>query len=485
MVSSGGSEPILGTFTTGAQVQEYIRQNRVEIVDLRFIDLLGTVQHFSIPSAELNDSMFDWGTGFDGSSIRGFQTIDESDMLVVPDPRAAFMDPTLKHKTMAIMCDIRDPMNGEWYSRDPRFIARKAEDYLRSTGIADTSYWGPEIEFFIFDSARFDYTANAGYHFIDSEEGIWNSGQDGVNLAYRPRHKEGYFPLPPVDSQQDLRTDIILSMMSAGLRIDKHHHEVATAGQAEIGLHYDSLVAQADSVQIYKYLVRQVTKAAGKVATFMPKPLFNDNGTGMHTHQSLWKDGNTLFYDPNGYAEASEMMMYYIGGLLRHAPAILGFAAPTTNSYKRLVPGFEAPTNLAYSRRNRSAAARIPMYESGQPETKRIEFRCPDPTTNAYLAFSAMLMAGLDGIQNRIHPGEPADTDIYDLSPQEAANIPQVPGSLDAALDALEGDQEFLLKGDVFTEDVIRTWLDFKRERDVDGMRIRPHPYEYFLYFDQ
>ena len=485
MVGSGGMQPILGTLTSGAEVQEFIRQNGVEIVDLRFVDLLGTVQHFSIPPAEMSDAVFEWGTGFDGSSIRGFQTIDESDMLIVPDPASAYVDPTLKHKTLAIMCDIRDPMTGDWYSRDPRYVARKAEEYLRATGIADTSYWGPEIEFFIFDSARFDYTANSGYHFIDSNEGIWNSGREGDNQAYRPRHKEGYFPLPPVDSQQDLRSDIILAMMSAGLHIDKHHHEVATAGQGEIGLHYTTLVAQADAVQTYKYLLRQVAHANGKVATFMPKPLFNDNGTGMHTHQSLWKDGATLFYDADGYAESSEMMRFYIGGLLRHAPAILGLAAPTTNSYKRLVPGFEAPTNLAYSRRNRSAAARIPMYERGQPETKRIEFRCPDPTANAYLAFAAMLMAGLDGIQNRIDPGEPADTDIYDLSPEEAADIPQVPGSLDAALDALEADHDFLLKGDVFTEDVIHTWLDFKRDRDVDGMRLRPHPYEYFLYFDQ
>ena len=406
-------------------------------------------------------------------------------MLVVPDPASAFIDPTLAHRTLAIMCDIRDPMTGDWYPRDPRYIARKAEAYLKSTGIADTSFWGPEVEFFIFDSARFDYNSHSGYHFIDSEEGIWNSGKEGPNLAYRPRHKEGYFPLPPVDSHQNLRTEIILKMMAAGLRIDKHHHEVATAGQGEIGLRYDTLVKTADSIQTYKYILRQVVAAHGKVATFMPKPLFNDNGTGMHTHQSLWKGGNTLFYDANGYAEASDMMLYYIGGLLKHAAAILAFAAPTTNSYKRLVPGYEAPVNLAYSRRNRSAAARIPMYERGQPETKRIEFRCPDPTANPYLAFPAMLMAGLDGIQNRIHPGEPSDTDIYELSPEEAAGIPQVPGSLEEALSALENDHEFLLKGDVFTEDVIHTWIDFKRTRDVDGMRLRPHPYEFFLYFDQ
>jgi glutamine synthetase len=480
------NEPILGRFTKAQEVIDYIKQNGIQIVDLRFVDMLGTVQHFSLPSGELTKAIFENGTGFDGSSIRGFQHINESDMLVVPDPSSAFVDPVLKHSTLALMCDVKDPVTGEWYSRDPRYIAKKAEEYLKKTGIADTSYWGPEIEFFIFDDVRFDYQTNKGYFYIDSDEGIWNSGRDGgkPNLGYRPRFKEGYFPLPPLDSQQDLRSEVILAMMAAGLHIDKHHHEVATAGQGEIGLHYGPLVKQADAVQLYKYILRNVARANGKVATFMPKPLFGDNGTGMHTHQSLWKSGKTLFYDEKGYAQSSQMMLWYIGGLLKHAASILAFAAPTTNSYRRLVPGFEAPTNLAYSQRNRSAAARIPMYENNVPAAKRVEFRCPDATCNPYLAFSAMLMAGLDGIQNKTDPGKPVDKDIYELAPDEAATIPQVPGSLDQALNALEKDHDYLLKGGVFTKDVIETWLDFKRSREVDAVRLRPHPYEYYLYFD-
>lgn len=479
-------DTILGKFQTGKEVIKYVKDNGILIVDLRFIDLIGTVQHFSIPAAELKDSVFSLGTGFDGSSIRGFQEINESDMLIVPDPTTAFVDPVLKHPTLVLMCDIKDPITGDPYSRDPRYIARKAEKYLKSTGIATTSNWGPEVEFFIFDSARFDYTNNTGYHYIDSEEGIWNSGRDDgrPNLAHRPRHKEGYFPVPPVDSQQDLRTEIILKMMEAGLRIDKHHHEVATAGQAEIGLHYGSLVETADAVQLYKYIVKNVAHSNGKVATFMPKPLFNDNGTGMHTHQSLWDGENPLFYDEKGYAQGSEMMFYYIGGLLKHARAVLAFAAPTTNSYKRLVPGFEAPTNLAYSMRNRSAAARIPMYEQNIPATKRVEFRCPDPMANAYLAFSAMLMAGLDGIRNKIDPGEAIDQDIWSLSAEQVSSIAQVPSSLDEALDALQDDHEFLLEGGVFTSDVIETWIEYKRTQEADEIRLRPHPYEYFMYFD-
>lgn len=468
--------------TTSDELIRYIADNEIPIIDLRFTDLLGTVQHFSLPANALTPRVFEWGTGFDGSSIRGFQTIDESDMLIVPDPTTAYMDPVLKVPTLALHCDVKDPVTGNWYTRDPRYVARKAEEYLKSTGIADQSYWGPEIEFFIFDSARFDYTANAGYHFIDSDEGIWNSGKEG-SRGYRPRHKEGYFPLPPVDSQQDLRSEIILAMMEAGLPIDKHHHEVATAGQGEIGLAYGTLVKTADNVLLYKHILRNIVEQAGKTATFMPKPLFGDNGTGMHTHQSLWKDGETLCYDENGYAQASQTLLWYIGGLLKHSGAILAFAAPTTNSYRRLVPGFEAPVNLAYSQRNRSASCRIPMYED-TPESKRIEYRCPDPTCNPYLAFSAMLMAGLDGIRNRIDPGSPLDTDIYELPPEEAANVPTVPGSLDEALNALEADHDFLLEGGVFTEDVINTWLDLKREREIDPMRLRPHPYEFFLYYD-
>ena len=477
---------ILGKLHTGKEVIDYVNNNGILIVDLRFIDLIGTVQHFSIPASELTDSIFELGTGFDGSSVRGFQAINESDMLIVPDPETAFLDPVLEHPTLALMCDIKDPITGESYSRDPRYVARKAEEYLKNSGIATVSYWGPEVEFFIFDSARFDYNSNSGYHFIDSEEGIWNSGRDDgrPNLAHRPRHKEGYFPLPPVDSMQNLRTEIILKMMEAGLHIDKHHHEVATAGQNEIGLHYGSLVKQADAVQVYKYIVKNVALANGKTATFMPKPLFNDNGTGMHTHQSLWNDDKPLFYDKDGYAEGSETMFHYIGGLLKHARAVLAFAAPSTNSYKRLVPGFEAPTSLAYSRRNRSAAFRIPMYEQGIPATKRVEFRAPDPLANTYLAFSAMLMAGLDGIRNKIDPGDALDQDIYDLTDEELAAIPQVPGSLEEALQALEQDHDFLLEGDVFTKDVIDTWIEYKRVEEADQIRLRPHSYEYFLYFD-
>ena len=482
------SNGVLGTFSTPGEVISYLAgRPEISMVDLRFTDLLGTSQHFTIPAALLDEAMFANGTGFDGSSIRGFQTIDESDMLVVPDPAGAFVDPVLEVPTLAVICDIRDPVTGQPYSRDPRYVARKAEEYLKSTGIADESYWGPEAEFFIFDSARFDYQTNEGYFFIDSEEGIWNSGRpndlhnDMPNLAHRPRLKGGYFPLPPVDSQQDLRSHIILAMMDAGLNIDKHHHEVATAGQAEIGLHYGPMVSVCDSIQIYKYIVKAVSNQYGKAATFMPKPLFGDNGTGMHTHQSLWKDGETVFYDPDGYAQTSEMMRFYIGGLLKHAASILAFAAPTTNSYRRLVPGYEAPVNLAYSQRNRSAAIRIPMYETNTPAAKRIEFRCPDPTANSYLAFSAMLMAGLDGIQNKIDPGEPIDVDIYEM---EGNPVPSVPGSLDEALQALESDNEYLLRGGVFTKDVIDTWIAYKIENEADPMRLRPHPYEYSLYFD-
>ena len=481
------SNGVLGTFSTPGEVISYLAgRPEISMVDLRFTDLLGTSQHFTIPAALLDEAMFANGTGFDGSSIRGFQTIDESDMLVVPDPAGAFVDPVLEVPTLAVICDIRDPVTGQPYSRDPRYVARKAEEYLKSTGIADESNWGPEAEFFIFDSARFDYQTNEGYFFIDSEEGIWNSGRpfneyDGPNLAHRPRLKGGYFPLPPVDSQQDLRSHIILAMMDAGLNIDKHHHEVATAGQAEIGLHYGPMVSVCDSIQIYKYIVKAVSHQYGKAATFMPKPLFGDNGTGMHTHQSLWKDGETIFYDENGYAQTSEMMRFYIGGLLKHAASILAFAAPTTNSYRRLVPGYEAPVNLAYSQRNRSAAIRIPMYETNTPAAKRIEFRCPDPTANSYLAFSAMLMAGLDGIQNKIDPGEPIDVDIYEM---EGNPVPSVPGSLEEALAALEADHEYLLRGGVFTQDVIDTWIAYKIENEADPMRLRPHPYEYSLYFD-
>ena len=471
--------------TTARELISYLQAQEIPIVDLRFMDLPGTMQHFSIPTGELTERVFEWGTGFDGSSIRGFQTIDESDMLLVPDPASAYVDPCLGIPTLAMMCNVRDPVTREWYSRDPRHVARKAEEYLRQSGIADISYWGPELEFFIFDSVSFDQNAHSAYYSVDSEEGIWNSGRnDGrPNLGYKPRHKEGYFPAPPTDSLQDLRSEMILKMMATGLSIEKHHHEVATAGQGEVGLHYNTLVTQADGVQIYKYIIKNVARAHGKTATFMPKPLFDDNGSGMHTHQSLWKDGQNLFYDADGYASMSPMAMHYIGGLLKHTPALLALLAPTTNSYRRLVPGFEAPVNLAYSQRNRSAAAKLPVYEL-TPESRRIEYRPPDPACNAYLGFAAMLMAGLDGVINRIDPGDPVDKDIYELPPEEAARIPQVPGSLQEVLDALEQDHDFLLRGGVFTPDLIEKWLEYKRTREVDAMRIRPHPYEFHLYYD-
>jgi len=397
------------------------------------------------------------------------------------------MDFAYKDPTLSMICNVRDPLTGGNYSRDPRYIAQKAEAFLKSSGIGDVSYWGPEVEFFVFDSARFDQTSASGYYFLDSDEGIWNSGNaspldGGRNLAYRPRHKEGYFPTPPFDTHGDLRTEMVLRMQDFGIDVEKHHHEVATAGQGEIDIVYGPLTDIADNVMLYKYIVKNVARSNGKVATFMPKPLYGDNGTGMHTHQSIWKEGTNLFYG-EGYANMSDMMKWYVGGLLKHSAAILAFAAPTTNSYKRLVPGFEAPVNLAYSARNRSACCRVPMYFSS-PKAKRIEYRCPDPSANPYLAFAAMLMAGIDGIRNQIDPGDPLDVNLYDMSPEEAANVKTVPGSLQEALAALEEDHEFMLQGDVFTPDLIETWLDYKRENEVDPMRMRPHPYEFFLYFD-
>ena len=472
---------------TPADVIQFAKDNNVEMVDLKFADVPGTLQHLSIPTSELTLELFEEGTGFDGSSIRGFQTIDESDMLLVPDPKTAAIDPVFEITTLSLICNIRDPMSGNGYSRDPRWIAQKAETHLVSTGIGDVSYWGPELEFFIFDSARFDQNAHSGYYFMDSDEGVWNSGQqrtldDDLNRAYRPRHKEGYFPSPPTDTQTDLRSEAVLKMQGFGIHVEKHHHEVASGGQGEIDMRYESLTRMADNVIIYKYILKNVASEYGKVATFMPKPLFGDNGTGMHTHQSIWKDNSNQFYG-EGYANTSKMMMHYIGGLLKHSPALMAFVAPTTNSYRRLVPGFEAPVNLVYSAQNRSACARIPMYFA-TPQSKRVEYRPPDPSCNPYLAFAAMLMAGLDGINNQIDPGDPLDVDIYDLSPEQAAGIQQLPGRLEDALDALEGDHEFLLQGGVFTEDLIQTWLGYKRTREVDEVRIRPHPYEFYLYFD-
>ncbi len=470
-----------------SQLIAWCKENGTQIIDLKFVDLPGTWQHFSIPLVELTEEAFREGLGIDGSSIRGFQTIDESDMLVVPDPTTAAMDPVFSIPTMSLICDIRDPATGN-YSRDPRYIARKAEAYLKSSGMADLSYWGPELEFFIFDSVRFDQNAHSSYYFIDSDEGVWNSGAEkdlggGPNLGFKPRHKEGYFPVPPIDTQTDIRSEMILKIASFGIHMEKHHHEVGTAGQAELGLRFTTLVRQADWVMVYKYIVKNVARAHGKTATFMPKPLFGDNGSGMHVHQSLWKGSKNLFADPKGYSGFSQMGLYYIGGLLRHAPALLALCAPTTNSYRRLVPGFEAPVNLVYSQRNRSAAARIPMYYTSEA-SRRVEFRCPDPACNPYLAFPAMLMAGIDGIINKIDPGEPWDVDLYDLSPEEAAKVTQVPGSLGEVLDALEQDHDFLLRGNVFTPDVIETWIRFKRERELDPVRLRPHPYEFYLYYD-
>ena len=470
-------------------IQSVMRKARdadCRIFDLRFTDLPGTWQHFSLPIDKLEEDLFDDGLGFDGSSVRGFQQIQESDMLVVPDPATAFVDPIPEVPTLVMSCDIRDPITGESYTRDPRNIAKKAEQHLIDSGIADTSYWGPEAEFFIFNSIRYDQTANAGYFFIDSEEGVWNTGADDMhvaNLGHRPRHKMGYFPVPPNDKLQDLRTQMVLALGEVGLDVEVHHHEVATAGQAEIDLVYAPLVKSADGIMLYKYIVKNVAQKAGYTVTFMPKPIFGDNGSGMHVHQSLWKDGTPLFYDETGYAMLSETARHYIGGLLRHAPALLAFAAPTTNSYRRLVPGFEAPVNLVYSMRNRSACIRIPTYSSS-PAARRVEFRPPDPTANPYLAFAALLMAGLDGIRNKIEPPPPADMDLYELEPEEAAKIQSVPGSLYEVLDALEADHEFLLVGDVFTQDVIDTWLEYKRTREADEVNLRPHPYEFMLYYD-
>jgi glutamine synthetase len=469
---------------TPDDVLQLISDEGIEIVDLRFCDLPGLMQHFSMPAGQFTADVFDEGVGFDGSSIRGFQEIQESDMLLVPDPNTAVIDPFTQHKTLNLNCFVNDPVTGESYSRDPRFVARKAEEYLTSTGLADTCYVGPEAEFFVFDDVRFDQNEHEGYYFIESVEAAWNTGrEENPNLGYKARYKEGYFPVPPMDHFQDLRSEMILVLERAGVEIEIHHHEVGTAGQAEIDMRFDNLLRMADKLMLYKYVVKNVARQAGKTATFMPKPVFQDNGSGMHTHQSLWKGGEPLFYSEAGYAGLSDMGRWYIGGLLTHAPAILAFSNPTTNSYKRLVPGYEAPVNLVYSQRNRSAAVRIPLY-SQSPKAKRLEFRCPDPSCNPYLAFSAMLMAGLDGIQNRIEPPDPMDKDLYDLPPEELSKVPQVPGSLDAVLSALEEDQAFLKAGGVFTDDLIETWVTYKRENEVDALRLRPHPWEFALYYD-
>ncbi|MDQ3940644.1 MAG: type I glutamate--ammonia ligase [Actinomycetota bacterium] len=454
-------------------------------MDLRFCDLPGLMQHFTMPFEELTEEGFEEGFGIDGSSIRGFQEIQESDMILVPDPDTAIMDPFRQHPTLVINSFVKDPVTGEFYSRDPRYIARKAEDYLKGTGIADTAYFGPEAEFYIFDSIRFDQNQHESYHYIGAVEGVWNSGaeEDGRNLGYKPRYKEGYFPVPPMDHYQDLRSEMTLTLRELGIPVEVHHHEVGTAGQAEIDMGFAPLLTMADRLMLYKYVIKNVALRHGKTITFMPKPIFQDNGSGMHVHQSLWKDGEPLMYDELGYAQLSDTARWYIGGLLEHAPSLLALCAPTTNSYKRLVPGYEAPVNLVYSQRNRSAAVRIPLY-SKSPKSKRLEFRCPDPSCNPYLAFPALLMAGLDGIKNKTEPPEPMDKDLYELPPEELAQVPQVPGSLDAALDALEGDHDYLLEGGVFTQDVIDHWIDYKRVHEVDEIRLRPHPWEFYLYYD-
>jgi len=464
-------------------VVKLCKDNGIKFVDLRFMDFPGLMQHFTVPITELTEAVFEEGLGFDGSSIRGWQKIHESDMLVLPDPRTATVDPFMTIPTLILYCNILDPITKERYSRCPRNVAQKAENYLVSTGIADTAYFGPEAEFFIFDEIRCGQDAHSGYYFIDSVEGIWNSGrEENPNLGYKLRHKEGYFPVPPADSQHDLRSEMVDTMVRCGLNPECHHHEVATAGQAEIDLRFDSLTTMADMLTLYKYIVKNVAHRHNKTVTFMPKPLFGDNGSGMHCHMSLWKGGKPLFAGDK-YAGLTSEALWYIGGLLKHAPSLTALTNPTTNSFKRLVPGFEAPVNLAYSSRNRSACCRIPMY-SPSPKAKRVEYRVPDPSCNPYLAFAAMLMAGLDGIQNKIDPGEPLDKDLYDLPPEEKAKVPQAPGSLTEALDALEADHEFLLKGDVFTKDVIETWIQYKRDAEVQQVNLRPHPYEFFLYFD-
>ena len=469
------------THRTPAEVIAFAKENGIEMVDLKMVDVPGILRHMTVPVSELTEALFANGVGIDGSSVPGFQTIDKSDMLLVPDPDSAAVDPVPDTPTLSLICDVRDPITGGSYSRDPRYVAKKAEAFLKDSGIGDSSRWGPEPEFFVFDTARFNQTTNEGFYHIDSDEGSWNSGNES-NQGYLPGNQEGYNRTPPVDSQTDIRSEMVQKIGGFGIDIEKHHHEVGTAGQSEIVFCSEALTRTADSVMVLKYIVKNVAKKHGKTATFMPKPLFEVNGSGMHTHQSIWRDGQNLFAG-DGYAGTSELMRHYIGGLLRHSPAIMALCAPTTNSYRRLVPGFEAPVNLAYSARNRSACCRIPMYFS-DPGSRRVEYRCPDGTANPYLAFASMLMAGIDGIINKIDPGEPLDVNIYDLTPEQSAGVQQIPGSLAEALDALEADNEFLLRGGVFTSDLIDTWISYKRSRDVDGVQLRPHPYEFMLYYD-
>jgi glutamine synthetase len=474
---------------TPDDVVAFARTHDVHLVDLKFTDLPGTWQHFAVAARELGEGLLTDGAGFDGSSIRGFQEINESDMLLVPDPATAFIDPFHEFPTLSMICDVRDPISGESYSRDPRNVAHKAQEHLAASGIADVAYFGPEAEFYIFEHVAYGQEANRGFYEVDSGEGFWNAGLgfgrvDGTlpNLGYRNRSQQGYFPAPPLDTLADLRGRMTLTLERLGVEVEVHHHEVGGPGQAEIDLRFQPLLRMADTMQVYKYVARNIARQAGKVATFMPKPVFEENGSGMHTHMSLWKDGETIMFDDGGYALLSESARHYIGGLLAHAPALLAFCAPTTNSYKRLVPGYEAPVSLLYSQRNRSAAVRVPVYFSS-PKSKRVEFRSPDPSANPYLAFSALLMAGLDGIERGLEPPEPVDENLYELPPERQAQIAQVPTSLDRVLDALEADHEFLLAGDVFTPDLLEAYVEHKRS-EVDEVRLRPHPWEFALYLD-
>lgn len=464
-------------------VLAYIKANNIKFVDFKFMDFPGQWQHFTVPVSQFDEKAFEDGFGFDGSSIRGWKAINESDMLIIPDPETLFLDPFMTAPTISLTCDVVEPATKEKYSRCPRSIAQKAQAYLLSTGIADTAYFGPEAEFFIFDDVRFDSGPNFAFYSVDSNEGKWNSGrEENPNLGYKPRYKEGYFPVPPTDQLVDLRNEMVINLENVGIEIEAQHHEVASGGQCEIDMKFTPLLRSADQLLMFKYIVKNTAKKSGKTVTYMPKPVFGDNGSGMHVHSSLWLKGKPLFAG-GGYAGLSEMALYYIGGILKHAPALLALTNPTTNSYKRLVPGFEAPVNLAYSQRNRSASVRIPMY-SPSPKAKRIEFRCPDPSCNPYLAFSAIMLAGLDGILNRVDPGEPLDKDIYDLSPEELQGVPSTPESLGHALKALEADHEFLLKGNVFTEDVINTWIDYKITKEIKPAALRPTPFEFEMYYD-
>ena len=467
------------------EVLELAAKNDVKFIDLKFIDFPGVWQHTTIPAHRLNEGLFEDGLAFDGSSVRGWQPINASDMIMIPDPETAKLDPFFANPTLSLTCSVFDPITKQPYSRDPRHIAKKAEAYLRQTGIGDTCFFGPEAEFFVFDDVRFDHSQpNAGYYFLDSVEGAWNSGREEFpNLGYKTRHKEGYFPVPPTDTLANLRQEMMLALEASGIEVEVGHHEVASGGQCEIGMKFGRLLPCADQLMWFKYVIKNTAWDAGKTVTFMPKPLFGDNGSGMHVHQSLWKDGSPLFYDELGYGGLSDMARWYIGGLLAHAPSLLAFTNPTVNSYHRLVPGYEAPVNLVYSQRNRSACIRIPIT-GANPKAKRIEFRCPDPSSNPYLAFSAMLMAGLDGIKNKIEPPTPVDKDLYELPPDEASSIPQVPASLGEVLDALEADHDYLLEGGVFTPDLIETWIAYKRTSEIDPIRLRPHPHEFELYYD-